>query len=82
MDSCPDSWDATHSFGETKKLNFGVVIKKTLDFSLFQGKVRILDVFLKKHCLFLAKFLKIIYNNSIVAPNHLRRGLCIGSNKS
>ena len=50
MDSCPDSWDATHSFGETKKLNFGVVIRKTLDFSLFQGKVWILDVFLKKHC--------------------------------
>ena len=58
MVSRSDSQDTTCTFGKTKKLNFGAVIKKHLDFSLLQGKERILDIPLKKPCFFLAKFLK------------------------
>ena len=58
MVSRPDSWGATHTFDETKNLNFGAVIKRQLDFSLLQGEERFLDTSLKKRCFFLAKFLK------------------------
>ena len=58
MVSRPDSRDTTRTFGKTKKLNFGAVIKKHIDFSLLQGKERILVISLKKPCFFLAKFLK------------------------
>ena len=58
MVSHPDSWDTTRTFGKTKKWIFGAVLKKYLDFSLLQGKERILDIPLKKPCFFLAKFLK------------------------
>ena len=58
MVSRPDSRGATHTFGETKNLNFGAVIKRLIDFSLLQGEERFLDTSLKKHCFFLAKFLK------------------------
>ena len=52
MVSRPDSRDTTCTFGKTKKLNFGAVLKKHLDFSLLQGKERILDIPLKKPCFF------------------------------
>ena len=58
MVSRPDSQGATYTFDETKNLNFGAVIKRQLDFSLLQGEERFLDISLKKHCFFLAKFLK------------------------
>ena len=58
MVSRPDSWGATHTFDETKNLNFGAVIKRQPDFSLLQGKEQILDIPLKKPFFFLVKFLK------------------------
>ena len=47
MVSCPDSRGATHTFGETRNLNFGAVTKRLIDFSLLQGEERFLDISLK-----------------------------------
>ena len=52
MVSRPDYRGATHTFDETKNLNFGAVIKRQLDFSLLQGEERFSDISLKKQLLF------------------------------